>query len=115
MVIILHICTYKVTCESAPSFECAWAARFPCGGGCGAMGDGRESLQMQGISNNRWAQSFKRRKIRFRLEMTKRNQNFKQKILELKNAVKDTRFLDDLQEVSEDFKMADSDGLEFIP
>ncbi|MBU4374695.1 MAG: hypothetical protein KKD69_04955 [Euryarchaeota archaeon] len=25
--------------ESAPSFECAWAARFPCGGGCG-RGDG---------------------------------------------------------------------------
>jgi hypothetical protein len=21
--------------ESAPSFEYAWAARFPCGGGCG--------------------------------------------------------------------------------
>jgi len=39
--------------------------------------------------------------------MTKRNQNFIKKIRELKNAVKDTCFLDNLKEILEDFKMVD--------
>ncbi len=43
--------------------------------------------------------------------MIKKKQNFKQKIQELKNAVKDNRFLDDLKEISEDFKIADLDEI----
>jgi len=38
--------------------------------------------------------------------------SFKQKINELKEAMKDDRFLDDLREVSEDFKAVDLEGWE---
>ncbi len=46
--------------------------------------------------------------------ITKKQENFKDKIRELKKAAKDNLFLEDLKEISEDFKIADSDGLEFI-
>jgi hypothetical protein len=38
--------------------------------------------------------------------------SFNQKINELKEAMKDDRFLDDLREVSEDFKAVDLEGWE---
>ncbi len=54
---------------------------------------------------------FKRRKKELGFGMIKKKQNFKQKIQELKNAAKDNRFLDDLNEISEDFKIADLDEI----
>ncbi len=44
--------------------------------------------------------------------MIKKGQySFKHKVRELKKAVKDPLFLDDLKEISEDFKMIDLEGL----
>jgi len=44
------------------------------------------------------------------LIIKKRRDNFKQKIRELKKAVKDDLFLDDLKETSEDFRIIDLEG-----
>ena len=44
------------------------------------------------------------------LIMKNRQDNFKQKIQELKKAVKDNRFMNDLRDVSEDFNTVDSEG-----
>lgn len=44
------------------------------------------------------------------LIMNKRQDSFKQKIQELKEAVKDNRFMNDLREVSDDFNTVDSEG-----
>ncbi|CAD6491689.1 MAG: hypothetical protein LAKADJCE_00153 [Candidatus Argoarchaeum ethanivorans] len=44
------------------------------------------------------------------LIIKKRPDSFKQKIEELKEAVKDDLFLDDLRDVSEDFRTVDSEG-----
>ena len=44
------------------------------------------------------------------LIIKKRPDGFKQKIDELKEAVKDDLFLDDLRDVSEDFRTVDSEG-----
>jgi mannitol/fructose-specific phosphotransferase system IIA component (Ntr-type) len=44
------------------------------------------------------------------LIMNKRQDSFKQKIQELKEAVKDNRFMNDLREVSDDFNIVDSEG-----
>ena len=44
------------------------------------------------------------------LIMNKRQGSFKQKIQELKEAVKDNRFMNDLREVSDDFNIVDSEG-----
>ena len=44
------------------------------------------------------------------LIIKKRPDGFKQKIEELKEAVKDDLFLDDLRNVSEDFRTVDSEG-----
>ena len=40
----------------------------------------------------------------------KKTDSFKQKISELKEAMRDDLFLDDLKEISEDFKAADLEG-----
>lgn len=42
--------------------------------------------------------------------MEKRKDNFKQKIQDLKKAIKDDRFMKDMRDVSEDFKAVDSEG-----
>ena len=44
------------------------------------------------------------------LIIKKRPDGFKQKIEELKEAVRDDLFLDDLRDVSEDFRTVDSEG-----
>ena len=44
------------------------------------------------------------------LIINKRQESFKQKIQELKEAVKDNRFMNDLKDVSEDFNTVDSEG-----
>jgi mannitol/fructose-specific phosphotransferase system IIA component (Ntr-type) len=44
------------------------------------------------------------------LILNKRQDSFKQKIQELKEAVKDNRFMNDLREVSDDFNTVDSEG-----
>ena len=46
------------------------------------------------------------------LIIKKSQDSFKQKINELKEAMKDDRFLDDLREVSEDFEAVDLEGWE---
>ena len=46
------------------------------------------------------------------LIIKKSQDTFKQKISELKEAMKDDRFLDDLREISEDFKAVDLEGWE---
>jgi len=58
-------------------------------------------------SNNKWAQGLSAEKQDLGIGMIKKKQNFKQKIRELKNAVKDNRFLDDIKEISEDFRAID--------
>ncbi len=46
--------------------------------------------------------------------MVKRTQeNFKRKIKELKSAAKDGLFIDDLKDISEDFRAIDSEGWDF--
>ncbi|VVB92891.1 Uncharacterised protein [uncultured archaeon] len=42
----------------------------------------------------------------------KMQENFKQKIQDLKNATKDNLFFDDLKETSEDFRTVDLEGWE---
>lgn len=44
------------------------------------------------------------------LIIKKRQENFNQKIQELRKAVKDNRFMNDLRESSEDFNTVDSEG-----
>lgn len=44
------------------------------------------------------------------LIIKKRQENFNQKIQELRKAVKDNRFMNDLRETSEDFSTVDSEG-----
>lgn len=52
-------------------------------------------------------------KIDLAVEMVKKKQeNFKQKIQELKKAVRDGLFLDDLNEISKDFRPVDLSGWE---
>ena len=46
------------------------------------------------------------------LIIRKKPDSFKQKISELKEAMKDDLFLDDLKEISEDFKAVDFEGWE---
>jgi len=46
------------------------------------------------------------------LIIRKKPDSFKQKISELKEAMRDDLFLDDLREISEDFKAVDLDGWE---
>ena len=46
------------------------------------------------------------------LIIKKRPDNFKQKINELKEAMRDDLFLDDLKGISEDFKAVDLEGWE---
>ena len=46
------------------------------------------------------------------LIIRKKTDSFKQKISELKEAMRDDLFLDDLKEISEDFKAADLEGWE---
>ncbi len=46
------------------------------------------------------------------LIIKKRPDSFKEKIQELKKAAKDELFLEDLKEISEDFKSVDLEGLE---
>jgi len=44
--------------------------------------------------------------------ITKKQESFKDKIRELKKAAKDNLFLEDLKEISEDFRAVDFEGLE---
>ncbi|VVB87382.1 Uncharacterised protein [uncultured archaeon] len=46
------------------------------------------------------------------LIIKKRQDSFKEKIRELKKAAKDELFLEDLKEISEDFRSVDLEGLE---
>ncbi len=46
------------------------------------------------------------------LIMKNRNDSFKQKIRELKNSTKDKLFLEDMKEISEDFRTVDLEGID---
>ncbi len=46
------------------------------------------------------------------LIMKKRQDSFRERIRELKNAAKDNLFLEDLEEISEDFRSIDIEGLD---
>jgi hypothetical protein len=46
------------------------------------------------------------------LIMKKKQDSFRERIRELKNAAKDRLFLEDMEEISEDFKSIDLEGLD---
>ncbi len=46
------------------------------------------------------------------LILKKRQDSFRERIRELKNAAKDNQFLEDLEEISEDFRSIDIEGLD---
>jgi hypothetical protein len=46
------------------------------------------------------------------LIMKKKQDSFRERIRELKNAAKDKLFLEDMEEISEDFKSIDLEGLD---